>query len=224
MNTNDEVVKRDFEGGLNEVTDEVEKEVLEPLIKNGDEKKRKKQENDGLISLVTTGIEIGFKEKELDAKIKLSQEKEKNNCELKEKELQLKEREIECDLEKEKNSYELKERELKLKEQEIENNKRELEDARFYKEMEAHLKEKELLLKERELELAKGNIITENFKTVGSLIEKTLISAGTVFSAAALYRTVIDGVQFTYKHDQDEVISKSAFDFLRMVVGFVKRS
>ena len=90
--------------------------------------------------------------------------------------------------------------------------------------MEAHLKEKELLLKERELELAKGNIITENFKTVGSLIEKTLISAGTVFSAAALYRTVIDGVQFTYKHDQDEVISKSAFDFLRMVVGFVKRS
>lgn len=199
MNTNDEVVKRDFESGLNEVTDEVEKEILEPLVKTGDEKKRKKQENDGMVSLITTGIEIGFKEKELDAKIKLSQEKEKN-------------------------SYELKERELKLKEQEIENSRRELEDTRFYKEMEAHLKEKELELKERELEIAKGNIITENFKTVGSLIEKTLISAGTVFSAAALYRTVIDGVQFTYKHDQDEVISKSAFDFLRMVVGFVKRS
>jgi len=199
MNTNEDIKKRDFEGGLDEVTKGFDQAITEPLVKAGEEKKRKEKEADGLTTLVAKGMEISFKEKELNEKVKLSQEKEKNN-------------------------FELKERELKLKEQEIENQKRELEDARFYKEMETNLREKELELKEKELELTKRNIMSENFKTIGSLAEKTIVSAGTIFSAAALYKTVIDGVQFTYKHDQDEVISKSAFDFLRMVVGFVKRS
>jgi hypothetical protein len=200
MSTNEEVKVRDFENGLKEVTDVFDKEVSAPLIKAGDEKKRKeKEENDRLATLVTKGMEISFKEKELNEKVKLSSIKEENDVRLKEEE-------------------------LRLKELEIENHKRELEDEKVYREMDAALKERELDLKEKEIELEKDNVKSENFKTAGSLVEKVIMSAGTIISAGALYKTVIDGVRFVYKHDQDEVISKSAFDFLRMMAGFIKRS